>query len=286
VKGPEDILPNGQNDMTEDNRHRAALEEKGFAVLENFMDPYFLSRMVHRVEELLADEERHPGQESRWEANARRLNNLADKGEVFWEAITCKETLELVESVLGPEFKVSSFQVRSADPNSNSLQPLHIDLNLLPDLTGYRICNTLWMLDDFTLDNGPVRVIPGSHRWGRRPQDAIEDVYAPHPEELVLTGKAGTVVIMNAHLWHGAMANRTPRERRALSLFFCRRDIAQQQYQKKLLRAETQEALSGELRRLLALDDPLNDDLAVRNLAMRIENIKLMRCMGVPLHGK
>ena len=82
------------------NRHLADLEENGFTVLENFMDPDFLSRMQHRVEELFADEERNPSPEFRKEKNARRSNNLADKGEVFWEAITRKEVLKLVESVL------------------------------------------------------------------------------------------------------------------------------------------------------------------------------------------
>jgi hypothetical protein len=44
--------------------------------------------------------------------------------------------------------------------------------------------------------------------------------------------------------------------------FYCRRDLPQQQYQKKLLRPETRQSLSPELRRLLALDDPLNDELS------------------------
>jgi ectoine hydroxylase-related dioxygenase (phytanoyl-CoA dioxygenase family) len=263
--------------VDEMNQHHADLEEKGFTVLENFMDLEFLGRMVLRVEELFAEEERNPSPDFREEANTRRLKNLADKGEVFWEAITSEEVLELVESVLGPEFKLSSLQVRSADPNSNSLQRLHADQNLLPDLRGYSVCNTLWMLDDFTANNGALRVIPGSHRWRCLPEDTLQDARCPHPEELILTGDAGTVVVINAHLWHGGTANHTSRERRALSAFFCRRDIAQQQYQKKLLRAETQEALSGERRRLLALDDPLNDDLAMRLLAMRIESFKVMR---------
>jgi hypothetical protein len=46
--------------------------------------------------------------------------------------------------------------------------------------------------------------------------------------------------------------------------FYCRRDQPQQQYQKKLLRAETQARLSESLRWLLALDDPLNDQLSAQ----------------------
>jgi len=44
--------------------------------------------------------------------------------------------------------------------------------------------------------------------------------------------------------------------------FYTRWDKPQQQYQKKLLRPEVQENLSPDLRKLLALDDPLNDQLS------------------------
>jgi ectoine hydroxylase-related dioxygenase (phytanoyl-CoA dioxygenase family) len=118
------------------------------------------------------------------------------------------------------------------------------------------------MLDDFTPDNGATRMIPGSHRWGTRPQDVLEDPLAPHPEEVLLTGQAGSIAVMNAHMWHGGTANRTAAPRRALHAFYCRRDKPQQQYQKQLLRPEVQASLSPDLRTLLALDDPLNDTLS------------------------
>jgi hypothetical protein len=44
--------------------------------------------------------------------------------------------------------------------------------------------------------------------------------------------------------------------------FYCRSDKPQQQYQKRLLSPEVQSSLSPELRTLLALDDPLNDELS------------------------
>jgi ectoine hydroxylase-related dioxygenase (phytanoyl-CoA dioxygenase family) len=80
----------------------------------------------------------------------------------------------------------------------------------------------------------------------------------------MLTGKAGTVVVMNAHMWHGATANRTRRQRRAMHAFYVRWDKPQQQYQKKLLSPAVQARLSPALRKLLALDDPVNDELSSR----------------------
>jgi hypothetical protein len=44
--------------------------------------------------------------------------------------------------------------------------------------------------------------------------------------------------------------------------FYCRNDKPQQQYQKRLLRPDVQAALGPELRALLALDDPINDELS------------------------
>jgi ectoine hydroxylase-related dioxygenase (phytanoyl-CoA dioxygenase family) len=127
-------------------------------------------------------------------------------------------------------------------------------MSALPDEQGFWVCNSVWMLDDFTPENGPIRMVPGSHRWGKLPQEALRDPIAPHPAEVILTGKAGTVVVMNSHVWHGGTANRTAAPRTALHAFFCR--------QKQLLSPEVQQSLSPELRELLALDDPTNDRLS------------------------
>jgi ectoine hydroxylase-related dioxygenase (phytanoyl-CoA dioxygenase family) len=105
-------------------------------------------------------------------------------------------------------------------------------------------------------------MIPGSHKWGTRPQDVLADPLAPHPQEVLLTGKAGGIAVMNAHMWHGGTANRTSLPRLAMHAFYCRRDKPQQQYQKQLLRPEVQAALSPDARRILALDDPMNDELS------------------------
>ena len=53
-------------------------------------------------------------------------------------------------------------------------------------------------------------------------------------------------------------------QRRAMHAFYTRWDKPQQQYQKRLLSPEVQARLSAPLRKLLALDDPLNDELSSR----------------------
>jgi ectoine hydroxylase-related dioxygenase (phytanoyl-CoA dioxygenase family) len=195
------------------------------------------------------------GAEFRKEANSQRLANLVDKGETFRRVVSHPELLAAAELVLGPDWKLSSLNYRAAEPHSDSAQPLHCDMGLLPDAQGYAVFNSVWMLDDFTPENGPTRAVPGSHRSGSLPP-------AAHPDETIILGRAGDVIMMNAHCWHGGTANRTDRPRRSLHGFFVRGDQPQQQYQKRLLRPETLESLTPELRRILAIDDPRNDELS------------------------
>jgi ectoine hydroxylase-related dioxygenase (phytanoyl-CoA dioxygenase family) len=238
------------------------LDHLGYVLVENVLSAEMLESVRNRVEELYELEGENAGSEFRKEPGARRLANLVDKGEIFQQLIVMPGVLELVGHVLGQQFKLSSFNARSANPYSTEAQPLHCDAAAVPDGKGFWVCNTIWLLDDFTPENGATRVVPGSQNWGALPQDVLPNPAEPHPEETLVLGRAGSVVVMNTHAWHGGTANRTPHHRRALHAFYCRNDKPQQQYQKRLLRPETQARLSPEARRLLALDDPLNDQLS------------------------
>jgi ectoine hydroxylase-related dioxygenase (phytanoyl-CoA dioxygenase family) len=238
------------------------LDELGFTVLEGVMRPALLQGLRDRINALFDAEGDAAGSEFLQEPHAHRLANLLDKGAIFQEAIVLREVLACVRHVIGDDCKLSSLNARAADPHSPVGQPLHVDMGAIADERGYWVCNTVWMLDDFTAENGATRMVPGSHRWTQRPQDVLADPYAPHPDEILLTGPAGSVAVMNAHLWHGGTANRTSAPRLAMHAFYCRRDKPQQQYQKKLLRPDVQNSLAPEVRAILALDDPLNDELS------------------------
>jgi ectoine hydroxylase-related dioxygenase (phytanoyl-CoA dioxygenase family) len=250
------------------DQEKQQLDEQGYVLLENFMGDDLLNALRRRIGELYTAEGDDAGREFRTEEHAHRLANLVDKGEVFRRAIALPPLLGYVRHVLGPAIKLSSLNARSADPGNDVGQPLHVDMGAVPDEQGYWVCNTVWMLDDFTPDNGATRMVPGSHKSGERPQDVLADPMAARPDEVLLLGKAGSVAIMNAHLWHAGTANRSRAPRLAMHAFYCRRDKPQQQYQKQLVRPEVQDSLSEDLRYLLALDDPLNDTLSA-NVAVK-----------------
>ena len=244
---------------------RRQLDELGYLVLPDFVPPAMLDAMRDRVEALWAEEGDDAGAEFRPEPGTRRLANLVDKGDVFARMIVMPGILECIEAVIGPDYKLSSLNARSTNARNPEAQPWHADAAAVADERGYWVCNTIWMLDDFTPDNGATRMIPRSHTWGRLPEPGNRDAL---PDQQLVTGRAGTVVVMNTHLWHAGTGNNTDRCRRALHGFYTRGDKPQQQYQKALLREQTVAALSPLQRKVLALDDPENDRLSSQTTRM------------------
>lgn len=247
---------------------KRCLDEIGLLVLTDFMSVERRAALNQRLAEIFAALGENAGAEFKQEPQTDRLANLVEHGELFERAITEPKVLAAVAHVLGPDFKLSSLNARSARPYSDWTQPLHCDTGALPDEQGNKVCNVIWLLDDFTTENGATRFVPGSHRWGRLPQDVLADASAPHPDEVLVLGKAGTIAVMSAHVWHGGTANRTAQPRLAMHSFYCRRDQPQQQYQKQLLSAAAQQRLTPELRHLLAIDDSLNDELCEKVTSM------------------
>jgi ectoine hydroxylase-related dioxygenase (phytanoyl-CoA dioxygenase family) len=244
---------------------RRQLDELGYLVLPGFVPSPMLAELRERVEMLWAQEGSEAGSEFRHEPGARRLANLVDKGAIFADIVAMPEILECIEHVIGPGYKLSSLNARSTNPNNAESQPWHADSGAIADERGYWVCNSLWMLDDFTPENGATRMVPRSHTWRRLPEAGNTGSL---PGEELVTGEAGTVVVMNAHMWHGGTANRTGRCRRALHAIYTRNDKPQQQYQKGLLRPETIAALTPLQRRVLAIDDAENDRLSAATTRM------------------
>ena len=243
------------------NPEARQLDELGYLVLPAVMDPQWLAELRETTQRLLDLEGDQAGAEFRTEPGSDRLANLVDKGVCFERLVSHPRLLEAVEQVLGPDWKLSSLNYRAALPGQG-LQPLHCDMGQVADARGYAVFNSVWLLDDFTPDNGPTRLVPGTHRSGRLPHEVLADPLAPHPDEIVTLGRAGDVVLTNASVWHGGTVNRSARPRRSLHGFYVRGDLPQQQYQKRLLRPQTQARLSPQLRRILALDDARNDELS------------------------
>ena len=226
------------------------LDTNGYLPLPGILNADQIKAFVDRLETLELQEGEDAGKEVHQEKGTLRLSNLVDKDPIFEICFTHPVLLAGIGHVLSNDFKLSSLNSRAALPGCG-LQGLHADFGEALDASGgrnglpdFHVCNSIWLLTDFTEENGATRVVPGSHLSGKLPNDVMADPSEPHPDEIILNAKAGTVVIFNSHTWHGGTLNRSDGLRRGMHAYFCRRNRPQQTNQKEFLTQKTRDRLS------------------------------------------
>ena len=242
----------GVTDTTLNAGEIKQLDDKGFLPLPNLLSTGQVTATRQRITEITAVEGEGAGKEFRQEAGSERLSNLIDKDPIFDICFTHPRVLAAMNHVLNSDFKLSSLNSRASLPGQG-LQALHADWGGGVEPGDFQVCNSIWLLVDFTPENGATRIVPGSHNSGKHPNNALDDPRAPHPDEILLTAPAGTVVIFNSHLWHGGTVNRSNSPRFALHSYFTRRHHPQQLNQKEWISETTLARLSPAQRFILDL---------------------------------
>ncbi len=231
---------------------KRSLDENGYLPLPGILTPAEVQAFRSRLQTLEMEEGEEAGKEVHQEAGTARLANLVNKDPIFDLCWTHPKVLAAISHVLGGDLKLSSLNTRAALPGEG-LQALHTDgPQQIPGIAPspadsskrFYACNSIWLLSDFTPENGATRLVPGSHKSGLDPRKHLDDPQAPYPDEVLVQGNAGAVFVFNALTWHGGTVNRSDQPRRALHCFFCWRSVPQQTDQRAFLRPETATRLS------------------------------------------
>jgi ectoine hydroxylase-related dioxygenase (phytanoyl-CoA dioxygenase family) len=228
----------------------AFLDQHGYLNLGQLLTNAEVDTINARLKELMDEEGDRANSEladskyvrNKSEEGADRLADLVNKGSVFDIFYTHPRVLAGIEAVLGSAYKLSSLNYRAAKPGKG-LQKLHVDWRNAVASDGFKVCNSIWLLDDFTADNGSTRIVPGTHRSGQLPDEAMTDPMDTHPDEIRIIAPAGSVFIFNSHVWHGGTTNFTDRDRRSIHSYFCARDQHQQVDQRRYIREETRQRI-------------------------------------------
>ena len=238
--------------LTESEKEQ--LEEHGFLLLESLI-PLDTTARLRKCALALAAAERETGKSHTYLANdsAQRVWNLVDKGEIFEEAIQEPKMLAAMEHLLGADCTLSSFTVNVLYPGAPDAG-LHIDYPLsglpTPRPSFPLVANSVWFLDDFTLENGATSCVPRSHRR----LEALPEPGAEYTDEVQICGPRGSVLIVNGAIWHGSSQNITNAPRVGLLGFFCRSILKPQQAHLKLVSDEVISRATPTLKRLLGFD--------------------------------
>ena len=94
-----------------------------------------------------------------------------------------------------------------------------------PPLPQYpQFLNVTWTLTDYDRANGPLAIVPGSHRFGRRP-DPYEADHLKHDAlvpAIPVEVKAGSLIVWGGTTWHGSYPRTAPGVRLTIVMAFCR----------------------------------------------------------------
>lgn len=250
----------GVREDTLSAEEKAFLDQNGYLNLGQLLSPEEIDTIKQRIEFLLAQEGEAAGSELAASANIRypkelgsdRLADLVNKGQEFDVFYTHPKVLAATAHVVGQELKLSSLNYRAAKPGKG-LQGLHVDWHEAVEPGDYKVCNSIWLLDDFYKANGATRLVPGTHLKAALPQNVMTNPLEPHPDEIVIEAPAGSVFIFNSHVWHGGTTNTTGNPRKAIHSYFCRADQGQQTDQKRYILEETLQRIPQAAREVLAV---------------------------------
>lgn len=263
-------LPRPTNDF---DVLRSDLETFGYGMIEHALDDDLLVAIQERLfEQAAAERQLHNLKNP---ANTDSVNQwvgmLLNKGDVFFELIRHPLATALVAEVLGPHYLVSCVDAQIQHPGSGAM-PLHTDQWWMPQpvpegevyiqpsemvraqgtaldplaraqaVSASMAANVMWMVTDFTEDNGATRIVPRSHVSGAQP-----DASVPHKVDTIAAcGPAGTAMVFDARLWHGASANQTGEGRYGITTTFCAPQCRPLENYTRGLRPEVFEACSEE----------------------------------------
>jgi ectoine hydroxylase-related dioxygenase (phytanoyl-CoA dioxygenase family) len=238
-------------------QQRKQLDEQGYLIFRNVLSPAQVETILTCLEELWATEGDRAGEENYIEPGVRRLANLASKGETFRGLYAHPQVLEIVEAVMGPDVRVAMVNARDVPPYTGVRMAFHMDSDKgrVRDEKGYNAATAIWMLDEFSAASGATAFVPGSHLLEKSPREVLADLNASHPDELVIEGQAGDVLVFNGHCWHAGRPNETANHRRAVLVHYLRADVPRPENRRQHLQPDQASLLSPRERELLGVDD-------------------------------
>ena len=275
--GPEG-LPRPTREL---RRLESDIDEFGFCFVDAALTPSQVAKVHERLAEQ-AEAERAQGHHKLTgsvqdpEGQNQWISVVINKGSVFQHTLFHPTVSSVLAHVLGPAYRLSEYSAHLTRPGA-SLLPLHTDQWWMPQpalphepytrtgaitrknaATGrlggsglpiHPACavNAMWMISDFTEENGATRLIPRSHLSGAQPKPTV-----PHPVASVpALGRAGNVVMWDARTWHAAGANRSSGPRYGIVNLYCAPQFRSLDNFTLGLRPEVLDRASPELRALL-----------------------------------
>ena len=219
------------------------LQQDGFAIVDGLIDSDTLDRVEEQLQHIEVD---HPA--SQRAGKAFGLRNLMTAAPLTRELANSELLRSLVEPVLGSAARVVRTIYFDKHKDANWKVAWHQDLTIAVrgkvDVEGFRAWSikagithvqppvavleqmlTLRVhLDDTAEANGALRVLPGTHRYGRFDPEQIQ-YWKRRQNPATCSVKRGGVVLMRPLLLHSSLSSLNPTHRRVLHFEYASVDL-------------------------------------------------------------
>ena len=213
--------------------------ENGYLMVENAVTPEQLSRMRERTLQLIEgsrtvteSDDLYDLDEGHSAAQPRltRIKQPHRTDPFFWDVLQNSNITRVINTLLGPDTAVQNIKLNTKAPGGGAAVEWHQDWAFYPHTNDDMLACGL-MLEDVDEANGPLRVIPGSHRGpilAHTNRDGVfcgavdpDDPDFHYDKAVTLTGKAGSMTVHHARILHGSAPNVSDRSRMIL-FYECR----------------------------------------------------------------
>ena len=143
---------------------------------------------------------------------------------IFQEVLANSGVTQVLNDLLGPDVSLITSKLNTKAPGGGAAVEWHQDWAFYPHTNDDLLAVGL-LLEDVDLDNGPLMVIPGSHKGpvlshhaegqfcgAVNPDDPLFDM----GKAVTLTGKAGSMSVHHVRTLHGSAPNTSDRARKIL----------------------------------------------------------------------
>jgi ectoine hydroxylase-related dioxygenase (phytanoyl-CoA dioxygenase family) len=238
-----DPSPDAQTRMSEINQaygvlrdpdQRAAYDRDGFIVVPDLLTEEELTEVRAVITGLIAraaDVDTHtdvydlePGH-TRMAPQVRRIKQPHKVHPVFDRIVRKRDVLDVVAALLGPNLRLQGSKLNMKAAHYGSPVEWHQDWAFYPH-TNDDILAVGVMLGDMNLENGPLMVVPGSHRgpvWNHHGDDGRfcglvdpAEIETEIARAVPLTGRAGSMSFHHVRTLHGSALNTSDRDRNLL----------------------------------------------------------------------
>ena len=170
------------------------LASEGYTIIENAASPEFVARLRNTILDTVPTDEAGNGSEL----------VVLGKDPVYAEALLNPKVLAVADFSVGRGNLIGSL-IPTIRSNGDSALDLHADQAMFPEpLPAHNMMFTAcWVTDEFTLEGGATRIVPGTNRHLRHP---TEEEIADNSGAIATECPAGSVVVWDGRVWHGNYA--------------------------------------------------------------------------------